>query len=64
MPVVKEVIVEQSASYKAVLVKFYLQGLLEEACDKKAEFRNRDTVLEYCCLTVLYECFHYLGFGT
>jgi hypothetical protein len=56
--------VEQSASYKAVLVKSYLQGLLKKARDKKAEFGNRDAVLEDRGLTVLYECFHYLGFGT
>ena len=64
MPVVKEIVVEQSASYKAVFVNVDIEGMLEKMCNEKTELRYCYAVVEYTGLTVLCKLLHLLRFGT
>ena len=64
MPVIEEIIVEEGAPYKAVLINIDLEDPLEGMCNKKAVFSYCQTVVKNGSMTVLGKILHYLSFRT
>ena len=64
MPVVKEIIVKESASDKAVLINIDLKRSLKEMCYEETELCDCEAVLENRCLPVLCKFFSCLSFLT
>jgi hypothetical protein len=64
VPVIEEIIMEESASYKAVLINVDLEDPLEGMSNKKAVFSDCQTMVKYGSMTVLGKILHYLSFRT
>lgn len=61
MPVIKEIIMKKSASYKALLIDLYTESVFEEVSIDQAELGNRNNMLIYAGMTMLDKLFHLMS---